>query len=171
MTRILDSIVGGWQITYIGNYMSGTPLRFTGSGIPGFNGRANRPDLINPQDLSLYAGFDPKGFDVTKINSPGVANNQYVTRGLIVDHQPFTLGNVGFALNIRDPWGYNEDIGLRKSFKIREGMKAEFRAEFLNAFNRHFYGGIITDVVNPLFGQVTAVNGFRQGQVGFRLEF
>jgi hypothetical protein len=169
--RILDFLVGGWQITYIGNYMSGTPLRFTGSGIPGYNGRANRPDVINPQSLSLYAGFDPKKFDVANINASGFANNRYVASGLIVDHKPFTLGNAGVALNIRDPWGYNEDIGLRKSFKIREGMKAEFRAEYLNAFNRHFYGGINTNVVSPLFGQVTSVSGSRVGQVGFRLEF
>jgi carboxypeptidase family protein len=171
MNRALDFIVGGWQITYIGNYSTGTPLRFTGSSIPGYNGRANRPDIINPQGLSLYAGFDPKKFDVANISTGGVANNRYVAPGLIVDHRPFTLGDAGFALNIREPWGRNEDIGLRKSFKIREGMKAEFRVEFLNAFNRHTYGGIQTSVIDPLFGQVTSVNGFREGQVGLRLDF
>jgi Carboxypeptidase regulatory-like domain len=171
MNRILDFIVGGWRISYIGNYMSGTPLGFTGSGIPGFNGRANRIDVVNPQGLSLYAGFDPKKFDVKNINASGTANNRYINPDLFVDHNPFTLGTAGFTLNIRDQWGYNEDIGLRKEFKIREGMKAEFRAEFLNAFNRHSYGGIRTNLLDPLFGQVTSVNGFRQGQVGFRLEF
>ncbi len=171
LNRALDFIVGNWQITYIGNYLSGTPLRFSGSGIPGFNGRANRPDLNNPQNLSFYAGFDPEKFDVTKINANNVANNRYLVPGLIVDHQPFTLGTVGFAMNIRDRWGFNEDIGLRKAFKIREGIKAEFRAEFLNAFNRHSFEGIVTDVVSPLFGQVTSVNGNRTGQVGFRVEF
>jgi hypothetical protein len=153
------------------HYWSGTPLRFTGSSIPGFNGRANRPDLINPQGLSLYAGFDSKKFDATNINTGGFANNRYVATGLIVDHKPFTLGTAGFALNIREPWLLNEDIGLRKAFKIREGIKAEFRAEFLNAFNRHTFGGIGTDVLSSTFGQVTAVNGFRTGQVGLRLDF
>jgi len=171
MNRALDFIAGGWQLTYIGNYSTGTPLRFSGSSIPGFNGRANRPDLINPQGQSLYAGFDPKKFDATNINTAGFANNMYVTPGLIVDHGPFTLGTAGFALNIRDRWGRNEDIGLRKSFKVREGMKAEIRAEFLNAFNRHTFGSIQTSVVSPTFGQVTNVSGSRVGQVGFRLDF
>jgi hypothetical protein len=168
--RAIDVVLGGWQLTYIGNYNSGTPLRFTGSSIPGFNGRANRPDLINPQGLSLYSGFDPKQFQVASI-SAGSTAHRYVTSGLIVDHKPFTLGTAAFTLNIRDPWGLNEDIGLRKAFFIREGMKAEFRVELLNAFNRHFYGGIDTNVLSPRFGQVTNVTGNRTGQVGLRLDF
>src|SRR5262245_11969658 len=169
--RLVDVALGGWQLTYIGNYNSGTPLRFTGSAIPGFNGRANRPDLINQNGASLYAGFDSKQFQVANISASGVAAHAYVTPGLIVDHKPFTLGTAAFALNIRDPWGRNEDIGLRKAFRVREGMKAEFRVELLNAFNRHSFGGIDTSVLSPRFGQVTSVGGNRTGQVGLRLDF
>ncbi|MBO0862154.1 MAG: TonB-dependent receptor [Chloracidobacterium sp.] len=169
--RLVDVLLGGWQLTYIGNYSSGTPLRFTGSGIPGFNGRANRPDLINPNGASLYAGFDSKRFQVANISASGVAAHLYVAPGLIVDHQPFTLGTAAYALNIRDFWGRNEDIGLRKAFRVREGMKAEFRVELLNAFNRHTFGGIDTNVLSPRFGQVTSVSGNRTGQVGLRLDF
>ncbi len=168
--RAVDLLLGGWQLTYIGNYNSGTPLRFTGSAIPGFNGRANRPDLINPNGVSLYAGFDPKQFQVANI-SAGSPGHRFVTPGLIVDHKPFTLGTAAFALNIRDFWGRNEDIGLRKAFRLREGMKAEFRVELLNAFNRHTFGSIDTGVLNPRFGQVTNVTGNRTGQVGLRLDF
>jgi hypothetical protein len=171
MPRALDLLVGGWEVSFIGNYASGTPLRFTGSGIPGYNGRASRPDLINPQGLSLYGGFNPKTFDVANISTANFAGHRYVTPGLIVDHKPFTLGTAGFALNIRDPWSLNEDIGIRKAFRIREGMKAEIRAELLNAFNRHFFGGIDTNVLSPRFGQVTSVSGNRTGQVGLRLDF
>lgn len=171
MPRALDFVLGGWEISYIGNYASGTPLRFTGSPIPGFNGRANRPDLINPQGVSLYAGFNSQAFDVANLSTANFAGHRFVMPGLIVDHKPFTLGTAGFALNIRDPWQRNEDIGLRKAFKIREGMKAEFRAEFLNAFNRHTFGGIDTSVLSPRFGQITSVGGNRTGQVGLRVDF
>jgi len=168
--RLVDVVLGGWQLTYIGNYNSGTPLRFTGSGIPGFNGRANRPDLLNPQGVSLYAGFDANQFQVANLSN-GSAGHRYVAQGMIVDHKPFTLGTAAFALNIRDFWGRNEDIGLRKAFRVREGMKAEFRVELLNAFNRHTFGGIETRVLDPRFGQVTSVGGNRTGQVGLRVEF
>ena len=118
----------------------------------------------------MYAGFDPKQFQVASI-SAGSPGHRFVTPGLIVDHKPFTLGTAAFALNIRDFWGRNEDIGLRKAFRVREGMKAEFRVELLNAFNRHTFGGIDTNVLNPRFGQVTNVSGNRTGQVGLRLDF
>jgi hypothetical protein len=149
MNRVADFLVGGWEISYIGNYASGTPLRFTSSAIPGFNGRANRPDLLNPQGQSLYAGFDSQRFDVANISSANYGGHRFVTPGLIVDHKAFTLGTAGFALNIRDFWARNEDIGLRKAFRVKEGLKAEFRVELLNAFNLHTFGGIDTGVLSP----------------------
>ena len=94
-----------------------------------------------------------------------------MAQGMIVDHKPFMLGGAAFALNIRDFWGRNEDIGLRKAYRVREGMKAEFRVELLNAFNRHTFGVIETRVLDPRFGQVTNVSGNRTGQVGLRLDF
>jgi len=170
MPRVLDFVLGGWTISYIGNYASGTPLRFTGSGIPGWNGRANRPDLNNPSGSSLLAGFDPSNFDFATIAQPN-PNLRYVAAGVFSDHRPFTLGTAGFTSNIREPWSLNEDFGFRKAFTIREGMKVEIRAELLNAFNRHRFSGVETSVLNPRFGQITGVSGNRTGQIGMRLDF
>ena len=64
-----------------------------------------------------------------------------------------------------------EDFGFRKRFVVREGMRVEIRAELLNVFNRHLFGGVITDVLNPRFGQITSVSGNRSGQIGLRLDF
>ena len=170
MPRALDFVLGGWTISYIGNYASGTPLRFTGSGIPGWNGRANRPDLNNPDGGSLLAGFNRNNFDFASIANPN-PNLRYIRPGVFTDHKPFTLGTAGFTSDVREPWSLNEDFGFRKAFAIREGMKVEIRAELLNAFNRHFFGVIITDVNNPRFGQFTSVSGNRTGQIGMRLDF
>jgi len=171
MNRALDFVFGGWTISMIGNYASGTPLRFTGSSIPGWNGRANRPDLINPNGLSLYSGFDTGKFNAAAVSTSGYADHRFINTNLFSDHKAFTLGTAGFTSNIRDPWARNEDFGLYKAFKIKEGMKVEIRAELLNAFNRHTFGGIITDVLNPRFGQITSVSGNRSGQIGMRLDF
>ncbi|MDQ3045620.1 MAG: hypothetical protein M3R06_10810, partial [Chloroflexota bacterium] len=170
MPRVLDFVLGGWTISYIGNYASGTPLRFTGSGIPGWNGRANRPDLNNPGGSSLLAGFDRSNFDFATISQPN-PDLRYVVPGVFSDHRPFTLGTAGFTSNIREPWSLNEDFGFRKAFTIREGMKVEIRAELLNAFNRHRFNGIETSVLNPRFGQIIGVSGNRTGQIGMRLDF
>jgi hypothetical protein len=47
----------------------------------------------------------------------------------------------------------------------------QLRAELLNVFNRHTFGGINTNVLDARFGQVTSVSGFRVAQIGLRLEF
>jgi hypothetical protein len=65
----------------------------------------------------------------------------------------------------------NEDFGLRKNTMIAEKYRFQLRFDWFNALNRHALGGIITGVVNPLFGQVTQVSGNRVAQVGARLDF
>jgi hypothetical protein len=171
MPGALDAIVGGWTVSVIGNYASGTPLRFTGSAIPGWNGRANRPDLRNPDGHSLLAGFDSSKFNAAAISQGNYADHRFITPGLIVDHAPFTLGNAAFVLDAREPYFRNEDISIQKTFRFGAQMRMQVRGELLNAFNRHTFGGIVTDVLDQKFGQVTSVSGNRTGQLGVRLEF
>jgi hypothetical protein len=45
------------------------------------------------------------------------------------------------------------------------------RAEALNAFNRHTFGGISTNPTSATFGDVTSVSGNRNMQLGARLDF
>ena len=167
----LDAIVGGWTFSILGNYASGTPLRFTGSAIPGWNGRANRPDVNNPTGRSLLAGFDPAKFNAAAIGQGNYEDHRYIAPGLIVDHAPFTLGNASFVLDVRDPFLRNEDISLQKTFRFRGDTRVQLRTEMFNVFNRQTYGGIITNVLDARFGQVTTVSGNRVGQIGLRLEF
>ena len=171
MNRALEFVLGGWTLSFVGDYYSGTPLRFTGSGIPGWNGRANRADLNNPSGDSLLSGFDPSKFNASAVSTSGYEDHRYIRAGVFSDHKPFTLGTAGFTSNVRDPWSIAEDFGFRKRFFIREGVGVEIRAELLNVFNRHFFGGIITDLLNPRFGQITTVTGNRTGQIGLRFDF
>ncbi len=171
MPGALDAIVGGWTVSVLGNYASGTPLRFSGSAIPAWNGRANRPDLRNPDDRSLLAGFDSSKFNAAAIAQGNYADHLFITPGLIVDHAPFTLGNAAPVLDVREPYFRNEDISIQKTFRFGGQMRMQVRGELLNAFNRHTFGGIVTDVLNVRFGQVTSVSGNRTGQLGVRLEF
>ena len=171
MSTALDAIIGGWTLSMIGNYASGTPLRFTGSAIPAWNGRANRPDLNNPDGQSLLAGFDSSKFDASAIAQGNYADHRFITPGLIVDHAPFTLGNAAFVLDVREPYSRNEDISIQKTFRFGNDMRMQVRGELLNVLNRHTFGGIVTSVLDERFGQVTSVSGNRQGQIGVRFEF
>jgi hypothetical protein len=171
MHAALDAIVGGWTVSAIGNYASGTPLRFTGSAIPGWNGRANRPDLRNPDGSTLLAGFDSSKFNAAAISQGNYVDHRFIAPGLIVDHAPFTLGNAAFVLDVREPYSRSEDISIQKTFRFGRQVRAQLRGELLNAFNRHTFGGIVTDVLDARFGQITSVSGNRTGQLGVRLEF
>jgi Carboxypeptidase regulatory-like domain len=170
MPGVLDAIAGGWTVSFIGNYASGTPLRFTGSAIPGWNGRGNLPDLRNPDGRSLLAGFDSSKFNAAAIAQGNYADHRWIAPGLIVDHAPFTLGDAPFVVDVREPYFRNEDVSIQKTFRARQ-TRIQVRAELLNALNRHTFGGIVTNVLDVRFGQVTSVSGNRQGQIGVRLEF
>jgi hypothetical protein len=68
--------------------------------------------------------------------------------------------------------GYFEDTSLQKNFTPKEGMRIQFRAEFLNVFNRHRFSGFNTSPASPLFGQISGVSDDRrQVQFGIRADF
>jgi hypothetical protein len=171
MPPVLEAIVGGWTVSFIANYASGTPLEFMGSAIPGWNGRANRPNLNNPNGQSLLAGFDPSKFNPAAIAQGNYADHRYIAPGFIVDHAPFTLGNTGFVVDVREPAFLNEDLSIQKTFRVGQQMRMQARAELFNVFNRYRFGNINTNVLDARFGQVTSVTGNRVGQIGVRLEF
>jgi hypothetical protein len=170
MPAALDAVVGGWTVSFIGNYASGTPLRFTGSLIPGWNGRANRPDINNPNGQSLLADFDSSKFNAAAIAQGNYADHRWIAPGLIVDHAPFTLGNAPFVVDVREPAFLNEDVSIQKTFTVGR-TRIQVRGELLDAFNRHLFGSIITSVLDNRFGQITNVTRNRQGQIGVRVEF
>jgi hypothetical protein len=54
----------------------------------------------------------------------------------------------------------------------REGIRVQFRAEFLNLMNRHRFTGINTNPASPLFGQISGVSDNpRKIQFGIRADF
>jgi hypothetical protein len=126
--------------------------------------------VSNPGGSSLLAGFDSSKFNAAAISQGNYADHRWIAPGLIVDHAPFTLGSAPLVLDVREPYFRNEDISIQKTFRARQ-MKIQVRGELLNALNRHTFGGIITNVLDARFGQVTSVGGNRQGQIGVRLEF
>src|SRR5262249_34998946 len=115
--------------------------------------------------------------DMTQINQPNPAN-AYFDRSVFVD--PITIGryqrgNTAFALSqLRAPWELFDDFSLQKNFRPVESMRIQFRAEFLNAFNRTLWANINTDASSPLFGQVTGASDWfapRKIQFGIRADW
>jgi len=59
----------------------------------------------------------------------------------------------------------NWDLSLFKNFRLREGVKAQFRLESFNALNHVQLGGPNTSPVSTAFGTITGEKGHGQRQV------
>jgi len=157
--RVVDAIIGGWQIEGTFNYQSGFPVRFANDAFY-LGGKISIPK--DQQTVARW--FNTSAFISVVGGNPTCQNS---TGGTVtasscatpVDHLrtlPFYFADVR-----SDPIN-NVDLGLRKDVRIREGMKVQLRMEFINAFNHPLLNvGTGQIVVNPgsaTFGQVSASN-------------
>jgi hypothetical protein len=166
---VLNAIAGGWSLSAIVNYGSGSPLGFSAPSplASGWNGALNRANVA-AGDLHA-AGFDKGNFELSTVSSP---NNTYLNKALISQPAALALGTSAPRYSIIRGFGaVNEDLTIQKAFRLTEKAQLQFRGEFLNAFNRSQLGGITTSVNSINFGQVTTVSGNRQVQLSARIDF
>jgi hypothetical protein len=89
-----------------------------------------------------------------------------------------TIGNAAKTL-LRGPGINNWDVAVFKNIPVRESVRAQFRAEFYNAFNHTQFSAFDTTArfdpqgrqVNARFGEFTAARNPRQIQLALRLYF
>jgi len=167
--KVANALFGGWSVSAIMNYFSGTPIGFSGS-FPlsgGWNGATNRINIA-PGDMMAQ---DYRG-DKFELSAPASQVNTYLNKSVYSDPVPLTLGRAAYRYTqVRSFPTLNEDLGLQKVHRFSEKCRLQLRAEFLNLLNRHQLGGVNTNVTNALFGQVTSVSGNRQVQLGARFDF
>src|SRR5207245_695265 len=147
----LDRIVGGWYVSAVGSYKSGTPTTVYG------------PCGGTAGDV-LFAGCHFTG--IARVNVvPGVsqtnkssnfntATTPFWNPNAFTVPANFTFGNEPRSLSgARTFGGRNEDFTLGKKTRLfGENAAIDFRAEFFNIFNRHIYqspSGFATPLGNP----------------------
>lgn len=169
--RVTNALFGGWTVNAIVNYFAGEPLGFIGSNpLSGsWNGGTNRANVAAGNLRNQ--NFRVQNFDFANQGVSGNVNNMLLNRELFSDPAPLTIGNGGRRYGVRRTAMLNEDFGLQKNASIGEKYKIQFRAEFLNGFNRNRLGAPVTNVTSPVFGQVTSFTGNRDIQLGLRLDF
>ncbi len=175
-SRPMNFLIGGWNLQYIGNYASGTPVGFGATGTPNSNFATNRPFINNPDGKSLVnPNWSASSFDMTDLSNTR-PDKQYINTSMIIDPSKvnrYARGNAPRLMDsLRNFPSYSEDVALEKNFVPKEGMRVQFRAEFLNLFNRHQFAGFDTDPNSPYFGQINGVtDSRRQIQFGLRADF
>jgi hypothetical protein len=87
-----------------------------------------------------------------------------------VSRLPIRPGTAGTGL-VRGPGFWSLDFSLGKNFKVKEGVRLQFRADMFNALNHVNYGGPDSNIDSPFFGQIRSAHGMRTMQLGARLTF
>ena len=174
--KVLDYVVGGWELAGNLIWHSGTPLFFGSVG--GVSSQAEgAPTLwgfINGSTSQLTnSGFGGGG---SVLRSPSDAYTTCQGRfncsqfGL---PQLLTYGNMGAVYPwIRNPGNFNYDASLMKKFNITERSYVQLRVEAQNVFNVRGLGGYDTTFGDAYFGYITSAgNNPRIMQVSGRIIF
>lgn len=61
--------------------------------------------------------------------------------------------------------------GISEVQTITENVRLQFRADMFNALNHTVLSGLVTEITNPRFGQLTSTNGARVMQLNARLSW
>lgn len=167
--RIVDGVVGGWSISGITVYRTGTPFSVNfsvPSSIVGWWG--GRADAV--AGGSVYSG-QQSGHDI-------VTGVQWFNPNAFMPPAPWQWGNLQ-RNSIFGPGFWNWDIGLQKTFSVTENHRLQLRGDALNAFNHFNLGNPNATIADtrdgglpvPLAGKITSGSGNRIIQLGLKYMF
>lgn len=164
--RVVDGLVGGWQLNGIWTIQTGTPLvvrgtnNFTGIGYPNIAGNPMLPG----GERTPVRWFNTEAF---------------------VNPADFTIGNAPRTLpTTRGPGLNDTSFSLFKTFKVKERFRLEIRWELFNALNTVNYNvpnttfqpnrpvaGQTATNLNANFGRILGALEPRRMQFGLRVAF
>ncbi len=147
MSPALDAIVGGWQVSGIYTYMSGTPLIFG--------------TMVAPESVEKIGdvGTDKYWFDVA-----GFSRQPAFTR----------RSNPWYYDNLTGPSFKNLDVTLAKWIPIHNRTRLQLRVDVFNALNGMNWANPTVTITASDFGRTnTQAAGYygRQLQYAARIEF
>jgi len=168
---VTGQVLGGWQVSWITDYESGTPFGVGQNGSPFPNG-FYRPNQVAGVGLSTGSyNTLAKNYFIHGTKA------QIFNPAAFVDSAPYTLSTIPRNFGaLKSPAYYDESLGARKKFFFGERFTGLLQVDYFNALNRTIFNGPDTNVDDSSFGTVTspgnnASHSNRQGQVSFRLEF
>ncbi len=155
---LVDGLLGGWQINGVGIYRTGFPI-----------------PIVQNQNLNSAFGYPGQRPNFTGVSPkvPGSLNSklkQFINPAAFSMAPQFTFGNVSRFLPMRGPDEANWDVSVFKTVAVyKELLRAQFRAEALNAFNTPEFNGPNNQFGTSTFGQITSQgNSARQLQIALR---
>jgi hypothetical protein len=156
-----SKVLGGWKITGLHMYSSGTPISVTMNNNLPLGNNSQRPDIVSSNlRTSISAGeFDPGRGDL------------WLNPAAFATPAAYTFGNAPRYTNARIPTRLSESLGLLKDTRIGERYNLQFRFETSNPFNRVVFGGPTSNFSSGAFGRIGSAGGGRLITLGLKLYY
>ncbi|MCB1019953.1 MAG: hypothetical protein KDC27_08495, partial [Acidobacteria bacterium] len=153
--RALDMLAGGWTLTGIGTFSTGTPFILSTANRTGSPFVGHRPNRTCDGSLG---SVNPR------------ENPQYL------DTSCFSVAPQGYFGNssrnpLHGPGINNWDVGIQKNFSITEQTRVQLRGEMFNAFNHAQFGNPNGNASSGSFGLIGSARAPRLIQIGLKLLF
>jgi len=171
--RAVEAIAGGWQVTSIFTFATGSPFNGGGCGDTNSNAQGNRGDATGvslfvdnptPQEYYTRDPSDGRGPAGITCDVPVVINGQ--TYNELSARQ----GNVARNVYI-GPGFANWDFGMNKNFRITERYNLQFRFESFNFSNHPNWNRPNTGITSLNYGVITSARSMRTSQLALKFIF
>jgi hypothetical protein len=165
--KALDCMIGGWQVSGLTAFRSGTPITVSVSGVYNTNYEYSSFAILKDS-----ASLPANGLTFDQLGIPSLFANTSAVNSFVASY-PGTVGSRGI---LRGPSSFNTDMAVSKYFKLpKEGHRLQIRAEAFNAFNKVNFANPTLNIASPTtFGEITDyATGFsaRVMQFAARYEF
>lgn len=168
---IVDKILGGWTVSTVLTWQSGSPFRLIGDNYT-FNDQADGGVVLNgitAKDIEDHVGLFYTNTGQVRYLDPIWINNILSTGKLTSNTTPGTWGDI---IWLHGPTQTYTDIGISKAISFTERIKFKFQTEMLNAFNHPVFAQSNTYVGDTSgFGAGTQTGTSRRIELRANLEF
>ncbi|MBI3697153.1 MAG: TonB-dependent receptor [Acidobacteria bacterium] len=157
VTRMVDTFLGGWQLSNFLFFETGNPVTVTTLG----------------DNLNTGGGFTQVPYRLAEPTLPRGqrTRTRYFNTDVFVRPPLYQLGNSGRNILI-GPGSRNLDLSFAKQFQLTESKSLQLRAELFNATNHPNWGNPGTTLGSSSFGIVTSNSNLpRQVQIGLKLRY
>jgi hypothetical protein len=152
--RVLKVVAGGWQLSGIVRFTTGTRLT-----------------PVTGLDNALTGQQDQRPNQVlVDVYHPEKNNDVWINPAAYAQPATGTYGNAG-RLGILGPGSIRIDMGLSRTFQVRENQTVQLRIEAFNAPNHLNPGNPNVTFNNQNFGRILSAGDPRLMQVGLKYTF
>jgi hypothetical protein len=152
-------LAGGWQVSGVATFQSGTPINVVIQGDRANVGSPNqRPDVL--KDVELSCRPNPAG--------PGMVDCIDPTAFAIPAQ--YTFGNAPRNM-LRGPGYSRTDLSIMKAFAFGSRCRLTIQGQVLNVFNEVNWGAPNATLGAANFGRITSALDMRTAELGVRFSF